>query len=45
MARLLIAIMLGIVLGAGATMLLSSSLSGTVNGTFTNASLYQYGNR
>lgn len=45
MTRLLIALVLGILLGTGATFIAARVLSGAANGTYTNASLYQYGNR
>lgn len=45
MVRLLIVIAVGVVLGVGATFVVSSALAGVANGTPTNASLYQYGTR
>jgi hypothetical protein len=45
MVRLLIVIAVGVLLGVGATFVVSSALTGVANGTPTNASLYQYGTR
>jgi hypothetical protein len=45
MARLLIAIILGIALSAGASVLAVKALTGVANGKATQASLYQYGIR
>jgi hypothetical protein len=45
MVRLLIVIAVGVVLGVGATFLVSSALAGVANGTPSNASLYQYETR
>ena len=45
MARLLIVIAVGVVLGAVATFTVSGALAGVANGTPSNASLYQYGTR
>jgi hypothetical protein len=45
MARLLIAVAVGIVLALGATVLGTKALAGVANGTPSSASLYQYGNR
>jgi hypothetical protein len=45
MARLLIVLAVGIVLGVGAAFLVSNALTGVANGTPSNASLYQYGAR
>ena len=45
MARLLIAIAVGVVLAIGAAALATSALAGVANGTPSNASLYQYGTR
>jgi hypothetical protein len=45
MARLLIAVAVGIVLALGATVLGTRALAGVANGTPSSASLYQYGNR
>ena len=45
MARLLIVIVVGIVLGVGAAFLATNALTGVANGTPSNASLYQYGTR
>jgi len=44
-ARLLIVIVLGAVLAAGAAVLVGSALTGVANGTQKNSSLYQYGTR
>jgi hypothetical protein len=44
-SRLVVAVALGAVLAFVAAFLLSSELSGVANGTPSNASLYQYGNR
>jgi hypothetical protein len=44
-ARLLIAIVLGAVLAAGAAIATSTALAGVSNGTQKNASIYQYGTR
>ena len=45
MVRLLIVIAVGVVLGVGATFLVSSALAGVANGTPSHASRYQYGTR
>lgn len=45
MTRLLIAIVVGLVLAVGATMVTVNTLSGVANGSPTKASLYQYGDR
>jgi len=45
MARLLIAIAVGVVLAVGAAVLVSNALVGVADGTPSNASLYQYGTR
>jgi hypothetical protein len=45
MVRLLIVIAVGVVLGVGATFVVSSALAGVANGTPSNASVYQYGTR
>ncbi len=45
MARLIIAIVVGILLAVGGTMLGTGALSSAANGSPTNGSLYQYGNR
>jgi hypothetical protein len=45
MARLLIAIAIGVVLAVGAAVLASGALAGVSNGTTSRASLYQYGAR
>lgn len=45
MARLLIAVIVGVVLAVGAAFLVTDALAGVTNGTPSNASLYQYGNR
>jgi hypothetical protein len=44
-ARLLIAIAVGVVLAVGAAVLVSNALAGVANGTPSNASIYQYGTR
>jgi hypothetical protein len=44
-ARLLIAIVVGVVLAVGASVLVTNGLAGVANGTPSNASIYQYGNR
>lgn len=45
MIHLIIAVALGIVLAVGGAFAASAALTGVANGTPTNASLYQYGNR
>ena len=45
MARLLIAIAVGVLIGLGAVALASNALTGLANGTPSNATLYVYGNR
>ena len=45
MARLLIAIVVGVVLAVGAAVLAGNALTGLANGTPSTASLYQYGSR
>jgi hypothetical protein len=45
MARLLIAVAIGVLLGLGAAMLAGGALSGLANGTPSNATLYVYGTR
>jgi hypothetical protein len=45
MARLLIAIAVGVLLGVGAATLAVSALSGLSDGNPSNATLYVYGNR
>jgi hypothetical protein len=45
MIHLLIAIALGAALAAGGAVAASSALTGVSNGSPTQASLYQYGNR
>ena len=45
MARLLIAVVVGIVLAVGATIAAAQTLAGVANGSPTSSSLYQYGNR
>jgi hypothetical protein len=45
MARLLIAIVLGIVLSAGASVLAVKALTGVADGKATQASVFQYGIR
>jgi hypothetical protein len=44
-ARLLIAIVVGVVLAVGAAFLTANALTGLANGTPSTASLYQYGSR
>jgi hypothetical protein len=44
-ARLLIVIAVGVVFAVGAAVLVSNALAGVANGTASNASIYQYGNR
>jgi hypothetical protein len=44
-ARLLIAIAVGVVLAVGAAVLVTNALAGVANGTPSNASIYQYGTR
>jgi hypothetical protein len=44
-ARLLIAIVVGVVIAVGAAVLASNALTGLANGTPSTASLYQYGSR
>jgi hypothetical protein len=43
--RLLIAIVVGVVLAVGATVLATNALAGLANGTPSKATLYQYGTR
>jgi hypothetical protein len=43
--RLLIAIVVGVVVAVGATVLVTNALAGVSNGTPSNASIYQYGTR
>jgi hypothetical protein len=43
--RLFIAIAVGVVVAVGATVLVSNALASVANGTASNASIYQYGNR
>jgi hypothetical protein len=43
--RLLIAIVVGVVLAVGATVLATNALAGLANGTSSKATLYQYGTR
>lgn len=45
MVRLLIAIVVGVVVAVGATVLVTNALVGVANGTASNASIYQYGTR
>lgn len=45
MVRLIIAIVVGVVIAVGATVLVQNVLTGAVNGTSTNQSVYQYGSR
>lgn len=45
MVRLIIAIVVGVVIAVGATVLVQNVLTGTVNGTPTSQSIYQYGDR
>ena len=45
MVHLIIAVALGIALAVGGAFAASGALTGVANGTPTNASLYQYGNR
>jgi hypothetical protein len=43
--RLLIAIVVGVVLAVGATVVATNALAGLANGTPSKATLYQYGTR
>jgi hypothetical protein len=43
--RLLIAIVVGVVLAVGATVLATNALASLANGTSSKATLYQYGTR
>jgi hypothetical protein len=45
MARLVVAIIAGVMLAVGVAFLLTGTLSNVANGSPSNASLYQYGNR
>ena len=45
MVRLLVALAVGLVLAVGATAITSEVLSGVANGSPTNKTLYNYGNR
>lgn len=45
MVRLLIAIVVGVVVAVGATVLVTNALAGVANGTSSNGSIYQYGTR
>jgi hypothetical protein len=45
MVHLIIAVALGIVIAVGAAFAASGALTGVANGSPTQASLYQYGNR
>ena len=45
MARLLIAIAVGVLLGVGAAAFATNALSGLANGTPSSATLYVYGHR
>jgi hypothetical protein len=44
-ARLIIAIVVGVVIAVGAVALTENLLNNAANGTQSQASLYQYGNR
>jgi hypothetical protein len=43
--RLLIAIVVGVVVALGATVLVTNALAGVANGSPSNGSIYQYGTR
>lgn len=43
--RLILAVVVGLVIAVGAVALVENVLSSAANGTPSNASLYQYGNR
>ena len=45
MAHLVVAIVAGVMLAVAAIFLLTGAVSGVANGSPSNASLYQYGNR
>jgi hypothetical protein len=45
MIRLIIAIAVGLVVAIGGVAIAENVLSGAANGTPSNASIYQYGNR
>ena len=45
MVRLLIAIVVGVVLAVGATVVATNALASLANGTPSKATLYQYGTR
>jgi hypothetical protein len=45
MVRLIIAIVVGVVVAVGATVLVQNALTGQVNGTPSSQSIYQYGSR
>lgn len=45
MVRLLIAIVVGVVVALGATVLATNALAGVANGSPSNGSIYQYGTR
>jgi hypothetical protein len=45
MARLVVAIIAGVMLAVGTVFLVTGALAGVANGSPSNASLYQYGNR
>lgn len=45
MVRLLIAIVVGVVVAVGATVLVTNALASVANGTPSNGSIYQYGTR
>lgn len=45
MLRIIIAIVVGLVIAAGATVVTTNLLSNQANGTPNNSSLYQYGSR
>jgi hypothetical protein len=43
--RLIVAIVVGVVIAVGATVVVQNVLTSAVNGTSTNESVYQYGSR
>jgi hypothetical protein len=45
MLRLIVAVVVGLVIAAGATVVTVNLLSDSANGSPSNSSLYQYGNR
>jgi len=45
MMRLIIAVIVGLVIAVGAVAIMENVLSSAANGTPSNATLYQYGNR